>query len=131
MKIDPVMVGGLFYDKLFHEFPEVEKLFTNSREEQAKKLIEMVNIVVMRLDRLAELTEDIRQLAKRHVQYGVVPKHYEQVGEALLWTLEKGLGSDWNPELAEAWTECYTTLSSTMISSTENQPIQDPRTEPQ
>jgi hemoglobin-like flavoprotein len=125
MKIDPVAVGGLFYDKLFHEFPELEKMFTNSREEQAKKLIEMVNVVVMRLDRLTELTEDIRQMAIRHVAYGVVPVHYEQVGAALLWTLERGLGSDWTPELAGAWTQCYTLLADTMISAIGHQSKQE------
>lgn len=32
-----------------------------------------------------------------------------------LWTLEKGLGSAWTPELAVAWTTTYTTLSGFMI----------------
>jgi len=43
----------------------------------------------------------------------------------LLWTLERGLGSDWNPELAEAWTQCYTLLADTMISATGHQPKQE------
>ena len=29
------------------------------------------------------------------------------VGASLLWTLEKGLGEAWTPELAEAWTVAY------------------------
>ena len=62
-----------------------------------------------------ELTEDIKQLAIRHVAYGVKITHYKFVGEALLWTLEQGLGKDWNEEVESAWTACYTTLSETMI----------------
>ena len=38
------------------------------------------------------------------------------VGAALLWTLEKGLGDDWTPEVADAWGTAYGTLSSYMIS---------------
>ena len=55
-------------------------------------------------------------LAKRHVNYGAKPEHYPVVGAALLWTLEKGLGEAWTPEVAEAWTAAYGTLSGYMIS---------------
>jgi hemoglobin-like flavoprotein len=58
-------------------------------------------------------------LAQRHVKYGVEPKHYEPVGAALLWTLEKGLGTNWNEEVKEAWTLCYVTLSGAMIAACE------------
>jgi hypothetical protein len=34
------------------------------------------------------------------------------VGLALgLWTLERGLGTEWTPDLAAAWTAAYTVLS--------------------
>ena len=42
--------------------------------------------------------------------------HYPVVGGALLYTLEKGLGEDWTPELADAWTAAFGTLSGYMIS---------------
>ena len=38
------------------------------------------------------------------------------VGAALLWTLEKGLGDGWTPEVADAWGTAYGTLSGYMIS---------------
>jgi hemoglobin-like flavoprotein len=41
------------------------------------------------------------------------------VGEALLWTLEKGLGNDWNLEVKKAWLACYDMISETMISAAE------------
>jgi nitric oxide dioxygenase len=55
-------------------------------------------------------------LAKRHVSCGARPEHYPVVGGALLYTLEKGLGEAWTPELADAWTAAYGTLSGYMIS---------------
>lgn len=125
MRTDPLLLGGLFYDKLFHDNPGAEALFSNSRDEQAKKLIEMINVVIMRLEKLQELTEDIRQLAIRHVGYGTKNEHYGLVGAALLWTLEKGLGREWNAELAEAWTICYTTLSQTMIQAADEFKLQE------
>jgi len=75
----------------------------------------MLSVIVGRLDRMDELTEDIRQLAIRHVKYGVKPEHYRTVGIALLWMLEQGLGKDWTDDVRDAWTACYAMLSQTMI----------------
>jgi len=113
--IDPVLVGDVFYSKLFITSPKLKHLFTISTEEQSKKLVEMLNVIVGRLDRIEELTEDIRQLAIRHVGYGVKPEHYRSVGFALLWMLEQGLGKDWSDDVKDAWTACYAMLSQTMI----------------
>jgi len=54
-------------------------------------------------------------LAKRHVDYGVKPEHYDSVGAALLWTLERGLGESWSSDLAAAWSAAYVMLSRYMI----------------
>jgi len=32
-----------------------------------------------------------------------------------LWTLERGLGEHWTPDVAAAWTAAYTVLSDFMI----------------
>ena len=77
----------------------------------------MLSTIVGRLDRLDELTEEIKQLALRHVDYGVKASHYRAVGSALLWTLQQGLGADWNKEVEAAWEACYGILSNTMINA--------------
>jgi hemoglobin-like flavoprotein len=41
-------------------------------------------------------------------------EHYATVGTALLWTLEKGLGDVFTPEVKEAWTVVYNALADTM-----------------
>lgn len=112
--MDPVLVGDVFYSKLFLEYPQVKSLFHISKAEQSKKLIDMLNVIVGRLDKLDELSDDIRNLGQRHVQYGVKPHHYKAVGESLLWTLQQGLGIDWTPELHEAWQTCFNLLASAM-----------------
>ncbi len=63
------------------------------------------------------MSADIQAMAQRHVGYGVKPAHYKLVGNALLWTLEKGLGDDWTQDVKNAWTACYTLLADTMIKS--------------
>lgn len=116
-EIDPVIVGDVFYSKLFFDMPYLEKLFHTPKDEQSRKLIEMLSVIVGRLDRLEELTEEIKQLASRHVRYGVKEQHYKAVGTALLWTLRQGLGNDWNEKVSEAWATCFQILSETMINA--------------
>jgi Hemoglobin-like flavoprotein len=116
--IDPVVIGDAFYSKLFFERPALRKMFPVEMDAQYKKLVDMLNTIVMRLDHLDELTEEIIAMAKRHEGYGVKPEHYEPVGAALVWTLKVGLGSEWNEELQNAWVKCYGILANAMIGTT-------------
>lgn len=114
--MDMEVVGGLFYNRLFEIAPDVKHMFSKtSIPEQSKKLLTMLSYVIAKLDTLDDILDDVSKLAKRHTTYGVKPEHYEAVGNALLWTLEQGLGKLWNDELEEAWIEVYTVLSSAMI----------------
>jgi hemoglobin-like flavoprotein len=113
--IDATLLGDVFYSRLFLDEPSLKKMFKISQEQQAKKLVDMLDLIVSRLDRLNELSDEIKAMADRHVGYGAKPKHYDQVGKALLWTLEKGLGKDWKPEVATAWTKCYGILAGAML----------------
>jgi hemoglobin-like flavoprotein len=113
--IDPLLVGDVFYSKLFSEWPELRQMFPDEMERQYVKLADMLGIIIARLDRLDALTDDILALARRHAGYGVKPEHYKMVGDALIWTLQQGFGKDWTSELSEAWLNCYTILSDMMI----------------
>jgi hemoglobin-like flavoprotein len=105
----------LFYGRLFSIAPEVQALFHGDMDEQGRKLMATLTAVVGGLNKLDTILPTASTLAKRHVGYGVRPSHYTPVGEALLWTLEQGLGADWTPALAKAWTAAYTILSGFMI----------------
>jgi hemoglobin-like flavoprotein len=115
--IDPALLGDVFYSRLFLENPSLEKMFKTSKEVQAKKLIDMLDIVIKRLDNLDPLVEEIKAMAIRHKGYGTKPKHYEQVGTALIWTLKNGLGKDWNADVEKAWVDCYFELSGVMMAA--------------
>ncbi|MBX3548469.1 MAG: hemin receptor [Xanthobacteraceae bacterium] len=108
--------AALFYGRLFEIAPEVKPMFKNDITEQGRKLMSTLAIVVRGLSDLPSILPAASNLAKKHVGYGVKAAHYEPVGAALLWTLEKGLGDKWTPDVASAWTEAYVTLSGYMIS---------------
>ena len=105
----------LFYDRLFEVAPQVKAMFPADMTEQRKKLMMMLAAVVNGLGDLPSILPAASALAKRHVAYGAKAEHYPVVGAALLWTLEKGLGEGWTPDIAAAWTLAYATLSGFMI----------------
>jgi hemoglobin-like flavoprotein len=104
----------LFYERLFVLDPTLRSLFHGDMQEQGRKLVAMLQMVVVRLSRLEELVPIVQQLGVRHRGYGVTDAHYATVGAALLWTLEQGLGERFTPEVQAAWTSAYTLLANTM-----------------
>jgi hemoglobin-like flavoprotein len=76
--------------------------------------MQMISTAVANLDRLDTLVPAVQSLGARHARYGVLDSHYNTVGEALIWTLEQGLGDAFTPETKDAWIVVYTLLSSTM-----------------
>ena len=117
--MDHIVVGGLFYNRLFEIAPQLKSMFHNPIPEQSKKLLTMINYVIAKLDKLDDIVDEVAKLGRKHIQYGVQAEHYAIVGNALLWTLEKGLGDNWNEEVKKGWTECYNILSGAMITATE------------
>jgi hemoglobin-like flavoprotein len=117
-KVAPISDAAavMFYDRLFAVAPQVKPMFPADMTEQRKKLMATLAVVVNGLDKLATILPAASALATRHVSYGAKAEHYPVVGGALLWTLEKGLADGWTPEIAEAWTAAYGTLSGYMIS---------------
>ncbi len=107
--------AAIFYDRLFEIDPSTRALFRmTAMTEQRKKLMQTISVALQGLDNLEALTPVVENLGRRHRGYGVTDKHHESVGAALLWTLEKGLGTAWTPQAAAAWTELYGLLSSIM-----------------
>jgi len=117
--IDSAIVGDLFYSKLFMANPSLRNMFPKKMDEQYRKLMDMLSVIIARLDRMDELNDDIAAMARRHAQYGVRPAHYKLVGNALLWTLRQGLGQDWTLDVEQAWTKCYSNLADTMMRASE------------
>jgi hemoglobin-like flavoprotein len=117
-KVAPIseQAAVIFYDRLFEVAPGVKAMFPSDMTEQRKELMGMLAVVVNGLSNLPSVLPAASALAKRHVGYGARPEHYPVVGGALLWTLEKGLGEAWTPDVAAAWTAAYGTLSGYMIS---------------
>jgi nitric oxide dioxygenase len=107
-------VGMLFYDRLFAIAPETKSLFKGDLRTQSRKLMDTLALAIGMLRDMPTLVTTLEGLAKRHVAYGVKDEHYAQVGDALLWTLQNGLGSAFTADARAAWAALYQSVSDIM-----------------
>ena len=89
-------------------------MFKGDMPNQRRKLVQMLTAAVKGLDRLDQLVPVVQDLGRRHAGYGVEDQHYDTVGAALLWTLDRCLGRAFTPDLEDAWTTVYVVLATTM-----------------
>jgi len=115
--VEPIaeQAAKLFYNRLFEIAPELKALYKGDIAEQQRKLMATLKIAVAGLDDPERLVPGVQKLGQRHKGYGVVDENYNIVAQALLWTLEQGLGDKFTPEVCDAWTAVYTLLASVMI----------------
>jgi hemoglobin-like flavoprotein len=107
--------GALFYARLFELDPTLRELFRGDMRQQGRKLMSMLGTAVSSLERLEMLISIVRAFGARHHRYGVFAEHYATVGAALIWTLQKGLGPEFTPAVANAWSTTYSFLANIMI----------------
>jgi hemoglobin-like flavoprotein len=123
-RIAPVAepVAAAFYARLFELDPGLRSMFPVNLDDQGLNLMKMLGAAVGMLNRPEALIPALEALARRHNGYGVRDEHYDTVGEALLWTLERGLGPLFTDEVREAWTVLYQVVSTTMQKAARAEP---------
>lgn len=116
----------LFYKRLFELRPDYRAMFPEDMEAQRRKLVTMLAFIVKALDyedsqwrdRVAEdddLFYVLLALGRRHSTLYEIPEDsYGPVAEALLWTLDQGLGEAFTPTVKAAWTTAYGDIATTM-----------------
>jgi hemoglobin-like flavoprotein len=118
--------ADLFYRRLFELKPEYRSLFPDDLTQQKRKLLRMLAFVVRAVDFDDHQWKDdvpadedlllvVLAMGRRHIElYRIPDESYATVGEALLWTLDFGLGDAFTPEVRSAWTQLYTSLAQMM-----------------
>jgi hemoglobin-like flavoprotein len=116
----------LFYKRLFELKPAYQQYFKSDMAGQKRKLLAMLGFIVKALDwPEASWRENVEEeddlflvvlaLGRRHSDlYKIPDSTYATVGEALLWTLDYGLGKKFDEPARAAWTKVYTLVSTAM-----------------
>jgi hemoglobin-like flavoprotein len=104
-----------FYMRLFEIAPDLRPMFRGDMVEHGRNLMAMLAAVVQGLRDMPSTLRVARQLAERHVGYGVRLEHYAPVGMALIETLATALGDDFTPDVRVAWADTYGALADAMV----------------
>jgi NAD(P)H-flavin reductase/hemoglobin-like flavoprotein len=103
-----------FYGALFVVAPDCRALFPVTMATQRSRLLRALVYVVQMVDRPDELVTFLGQLGRDHRKFGVVARHYDAVGVALIAALKRFLGEKWTPEVESAWTTAYGLIARAM-----------------
>lgn len=119
--VEPIAetAAQLFYNRLFEIDPSLREMFPEDMSEQRKKLMKTLKISVAGLRATDKILPALQSLGRRHIGYNVEEVHYEIVGQALIWTLEQGLGEAFTDEVKQAWLATYTLLATVMQDAAE------------
>jgi len=114
-----------FYATLFVIAPETRAMFPTNMQYQEDKLLAALGYIISRLDDGGELTTFARRLGADHRRFHgedrdgktvlLSDRHYAWVGQALLRTLERFLGTQWTPELHREWAAAYDAVTNLML----------------
>eukprot|EP00927_Polykrikos_kofoidii_P012495 TRINITY_DN15387_c0_g1_i2.p2 TRINITY_DN15387_c0_g1~~TRINITY_DN15387_c0_g1_i2.p2 ORF type:complete len:175 (-),score=39.41 TRINITY_DN15387_c0_g1_i2:302-826(-) len=130
-------VGKILFMKIFKKAPQVFQLFSFKGGAQADGLNDPIKLwraggpatkhatgvvttvatAIGMLTELDMLVPILKELGARHVGYGVVPAHYDVVGEALIESLAVALGTNFTPAVKNAYLKVFTTVKMTMTSA--------------
>jgi len=104
-----------FYEHLFDIDESAARLFAGvDMKLQRTRLAQALAVVVHNIDDPESLMPAVAGLGRRHAGYGVVGRHFDSVGDALLWALADVLGDDLGPAHRDAWANAYALIASVM-----------------
>jgi NAD(P)H-flavin reductase/hemoglobin-like flavoprotein len=110
-------VAHYFYSMLFSIEPSVREMFPVNMQVQRSRLLRALVHVVQLVDRPDDLVPFLEQLGRDHRKFGVVSKHYEAVGMALITAVKRYSGTRWTDDVEHAWAEAYTIMARTMLAA--------------
>lgn len=111
-------VTKFFYSMLFSIDPPTRDLFPANMETQRDRLLQALVHIVQQVDKPEELNPYLEQLARDHRKFGVLTKHYESVGIALIAAVKRHAGDAWSDDVERAWAEAYTSIARVMQEAT-------------
>ena len=104
-----------FYHHLFEIDESAARLFAGvDMTLQRTRLAQALAVVVHNIDDPESLMPAVAGLGRRHAGYGVEDRHFDSVGDALLWALSDVLGADLDQAHRDAWANAYALIASVM-----------------
>ena len=111
-----------FYNELFKQHPSVVPMFKNTtQEEQQKKLLAAIKLVIENIRKPDVLADALKELGKKHQDYGAVPEHYTAVANTLIGVMKEMAGNAWTEQIQAAWQHALNTIAEVMLGGYQSQ----------
>lgn len=107
-------IAKLCYGRFFELAPEAKALFKCDMERQRAKLMDMLAALVGSLDQQAIFQSIVTNSGRHHARFGVRPSQYDALGEALMWSFERKLGTSLTPDMLASWRVLYARVQTEM-----------------
>ena len=108
-------IAELCYSRLFELAPDAKDLFRSDMERQRVKLMDQIAAMVGSLDQPSMFQSIVTHSGRQPARFGVRPSHYDAMGEALMWSLERKFGASFTPELRASWRALYDMVQVEML----------------
>jgi nitric oxide dioxygenase len=109
------LMSAIFYERLFEIEPDFRRLFGGDVLEQTDKVMFALGAVLAQIHDVEACRDMTRDLAIRHVGYGVAAGDYVKAGDAVMATLAEVLEPEWSPDLEAAWRAAYDRIAQAMV----------------
>ena len=105
----------LFYGRLFELRPDFRPMFKISLEDQSRKILDMLVVIIESLDDFESLRPRLEELGRKHVTYGAMPEHYDFIRIALVWAIGQALELEFDADTKAAWNQMLTAVAEAML----------------
>ncbi|MCH2205424.1 MAG: methyl-accepting chemotaxis protein [Lentisphaerales bacterium] len=107
--------------ELFNRYSDEKSLFKGVEVEQQKtKLESALRLVMATLGKPDDLVEALKEMGKRHKQYGATADLYPPVAETLIDVMQVIGGDDWTNAMSRAWDTALNVIAEVMLSGYED-----------
>ena len=106
-----------FFNAFFARTPSVRTLFHGDMSAHRVKFMQMLAMLVSKLHTSDAIAGQLAWLGLQHRCYGVLALDYDRMGDALLETLARHLGSAFHASARTAWSKTYVFIASGMQSA--------------
>ena len=77
-------------------------------------LLQLIGSVISHLDHIEDLAPGVEAMGRHYFGCVLERDDYDLVGQALIWTLARGLEDDFTDEIKLAWLDAYSLLACVM-----------------
>jgi hemoglobin-like flavoprotein len=91
--------------------PETKSVFDSSARLNSQQFSSIINLIVLKFQKPAELCKDLKALAEKHPELQLMAMYYDSLVIAFLMTMKKMLGDVWTNEVSDAWAMAFATIN--------------------